>query len=203
MHRPPARLEVVAGNAAGMSVMVEDELMIGRHAEGAGRLADDEEISRMHARIALDADGFCAIEDLGSTNGTIVNGLRISAPQPLSVGDTIELGQTTLLVREVPQVATAAVAPSGTLQPTVVPRPRAESAPDEPENEITRPKPEPAPGEAMADGQPPPPLSLRLDVDFAAGEARILLGEESPAVRAVFDGGAWRTAPPNEKGDAV
>src|SRR6516165_2869424 len=97
-----ARLEVVAGRAIGMWILIDDELLIGRHADGAGRLADDEEISRSHARISLDRSGFCAIEDLGSTNGTFVNGLRITGPQTLSVGDTIEVGGTTLVVRELP-----------------------------------------------------------------------------------------------------
>jgi pSer/pThr/pTyr-binding forkhead associated (FHA) protein len=100
------RLEVVAGRAIGMWVLLDDELLIGRHADGAGRLADDEEISRWHARLTLDRSGFCAIEDLGSTNGTFVNGLRIARPQTLSVGDTVEVGATTLVVRELPTAAT-------------------------------------------------------------------------------------------------
>ena len=102
MNPAMARLEVVAGRAIGMSVLIDDELLIGRHAEGAGRLADDEEISRSHARLSLDRTGFCAIEDLGSTNGTYVNGLRIKGPETLSEGDTIEVGATTLVVRELP-----------------------------------------------------------------------------------------------------
>jgi pSer/pThr/pTyr-binding forkhead associated (FHA) protein len=102
MNQAIARFEVVAGRAIGMSILLDDELLIGRHAEGAGRLADDEEISRSHARISLDRSGFCAIEDLGSTNGTFVNGLRIGGPQTISVGDTIEVGGTTLVVRELP-----------------------------------------------------------------------------------------------------
>ncbi len=102
MNSAMARLEVVAGRAIGMSILIDDELLIGRHAEGAGRLADDEEISRSHARLSLDRTGFCAIEDLGSTNGTYVNGMRIKGPETLSEGDTIEVGATTLVVRELP-----------------------------------------------------------------------------------------------------
>jgi hypothetical protein len=49
-----ARLEVVAGNAAGMTILVEDELVIGRHAPGAERLSDDE-ISPSHSRVNVDA----------------------------------------------------------------------------------------------------------------------------------------------------
>ena len=74
------RLEVISGNAPGSTLVVEDELEIGRHATGAGRLSEDEEISRHHARISHEATGNYAIEDLGSSNGTFVNGLRIRAP---------------------------------------------------------------------------------------------------------------------------
>jgi len=119
----PARLEVVAGKAMGMSILVEGELVIGRQTQGAGRLADDDEISRTHARVALDADGYCAIEDLGSTNGTFVNGVRISAPCTLSEGDTIELGGTIMVVRDLPIPAAGQVAGDGVQQPTVVPIP--------------------------------------------------------------------------------
>src|SRR5690348_11189195 len=82
-----------------MSILVEDELVIGREADGAGQLAEDDEISRLHARVQLAGSGSCTIEDLGSTNGTFVNGRRISAPQTLSEGDTIALGGTSLEVR--------------------------------------------------------------------------------------------------------
>ena len=99
MSQTVARLEVVAGRAIGMSILLDDELLIGRHADGAGRLADDEEISRSHARISLDRSGFCGIEDLGSTNGTFVNRGRRLLPghrQPLQSGDEIIVGKTFL-----------------------------------------------------------------------------------------------------------
>src|SRR5437870_9405253 len=118
MGASAARFEVVAGKAEGMSILVEDELVIGRQAAGAGRLAEDDEISRSHARVTLDASGFCAIEDLGSTNGTFVNGLRISGPQTLSEGDMIELGATTLAVRGLPSAGTSPQA-----QPQQAPEP--------------------------------------------------------------------------------
>lgn len=94
------RLEVISGVAPGTMIVVEDELVIGRHATGAGRLSDDEEISRQHARISREASGSYAIEDLGSSNGTFVNGLRIQTPRLLELGDSIETGATTLVVRE-------------------------------------------------------------------------------------------------------
>jgi predicted component of type VI protein secretion system len=182
-----ARLEVVAGNAVGMSILVEDEMVIGRHAEGAGRLADDEEISRLHARVSVDADGVCSVEDLGSTNGTFVNGRRISGTEALSVGDTIELGQTTLSVQELPSPGD----PDG---PTEVHGPEdafaAVAAPVE--------------GEPQSDAAAPaalPRLNIQLEVDFEEREAQLRLDEASEPVRLVFEDGAWRVQRcANEKG---
>ncbi len=57
----------------------------------------DGEISREHARI-VQRGGYYWIEDMGSTNGTFVNGLRIFSPQVLQPGDEIRLGQTKLVV---------------------------------------------------------------------------------------------------------
>ena len=65
---------------------------------GEGKLGSDIEISRQHARITRDQHGQYVIEDLGSTNGTFVNGARLSAPQVLHPGDTIEVGDTRLVV---------------------------------------------------------------------------------------------------------
>ena len=97
------RLEVISGNATGDTIVVDDELVIGRHAEGAGRLSEDEEISRQHARISREATGDYAIEDLGSSNGTFINGLRIQSPRLLALGDSIEAGATTLVVKAIVQ----------------------------------------------------------------------------------------------------
>jgi predicted component of type VI protein secretion system len=174
----PARLEVVSGKAIGMSVLVDDELLIGRHTEGAGRLADDDEISRSHARVTVDDSGFCAIEDLGSRNGTFVNGVRISAPQTLSVGDRIELGASTLVVRELPTPAgVQAMGPAGQ-RPTVVPGPDQAGAALE---------------EHLA---APPPLALQLEVDFVSHAARITFDESSEPAPLVLEDGVWRLSSP-------
>jgi pSer/pThr/pTyr-binding forkhead associated (FHA) protein len=98
---PGLVLEVIAGNAAGADIGVHDELVIGRHATGAGQLSEDTEISRQHARLSREVTGDYAIEDLGSSNGTFVNGLRLAAPRILEEGDSIEVGATTLLVRSI------------------------------------------------------------------------------------------------------
>ena len=211
MNGGTVRLEVVAGRAIGMSVLLDDELLIGRHAEGAGRLADDDEISRSHARISLDRSGFCAIEDLGSTNGTFVNGLRIAGPQTLSVGDTIEVGGTTLVVRELPIPASERSLRAVPPQPT---SPPGSTSASQPANQATplsssgrsdrssgsrAPVARPAgpPTQAQAEARPqggPASLSLRLHVDFAARTATVAVDDGSEPLRLEFDGDAWRPA---------
>lgn len=54
---------------------------------------NDAEVSRRHARITF-RDGAYQIEDLGSTNGTFVNGLRIFAATSLKSGDIVDFGET-------------------------------------------------------------------------------------------------------------
>lgn len=56
---------------------------------------DDLEVSRRHAIIRV-VDGAITVEDLGSRNGTKVNGARIDGPTSLTVGDLIEVGDTQL-----------------------------------------------------------------------------------------------------------
>jgi serine/threonine-protein kinase len=99
-------MRVTGGNAAGTVISVDDELVIGRQAPGQGRLAGDIEISRRHARITREPDGGFVIEDLGSTNGTFVNGDEVSS-RPLQPHDVIELGDTRLLVLDPAEAADA------------------------------------------------------------------------------------------------
>jgi hypothetical protein len=175
MERPPAILEVVAGNAAGTSILLHDELLIGRLAEGPGQLGADDELSRSHATLSRDSSGYLAIEDLGSTNGTFVNGLRITSPQTLDVGDSIEVGATTLVVRDVP-VLGAVYEPPVSSDPTPVGAGAVAAEPLEPPTV-------------------PATLGLRLEVDFAAREARILLDFASEPVVLRYDAGEWRAVP--------
>jgi pSer/pThr/pTyr-binding forkhead associated (FHA) protein len=94
-----ASLEVVSGPARGSRLELADgELTLGRGETGAGNLGADAELSRRHARVLLGDDGPLAIEDLGSSNGTFVNGTRIATRTPLRAGDQIELGGTVLEV---------------------------------------------------------------------------------------------------------
>ena len=78
---------VTAGAAAGRRLTLRDELVIGREVSGEGRLSDDSELSRRHARVARDAGGRLTVEDLGSANGTFVNGERVPGRRVLELGD--------------------------------------------------------------------------------------------------------------------
>jgi hypothetical protein len=176
-------LEVISGHAAGATIIVEDELVIGRHAT-EGILSADPEISRQHARISREATGEYAIEDLGSSNGTFVNGLRIQSPRLLSLGDSIETGATTLVVKEVLQPGASKTAIA--------------AVPDAPPDQrhapttFTHTPPVPVP-------LPTPPLELELEVDFDARTARIALGD-GVALDLAFADGSWGR--PGEAGPA-
>jgi S1-C subfamily serine protease len=95
---PDPVLRVVRGAGAGREIALAGELVIGREAAGDGRLDGEPALSRRHARITRGADGALTIEDLGSLNGTRVNGTPITAATVLRRGDEIKLGETVLVV---------------------------------------------------------------------------------------------------------
>ena len=68
---------------------------LGRGAENDLALVGDEFASGRHARIEPRRDGVW-IEDVGSTNGTYVNGSRLTRPRKLTNGDIIRVGETDL-----------------------------------------------------------------------------------------------------------
>ena len=81
------QIRITGGPAQGTNIEVGQELQIGRSAGTEGRLGDDPEISRQHARITRNPQGQLVVEDLGSTNGTYVNGQRITAPTTVTLAD--------------------------------------------------------------------------------------------------------------------
>jgi pSer/pThr/pTyr-binding forkhead associated (FHA) protein len=76
---------------------IVEELVIGRAPECAVCL-EDEFASNLHARVYA-LQGRYYVEDLGSTNGTYVNGRRINYPIELRVGDRIKVGRTLMEFR--------------------------------------------------------------------------------------------------------
>jgi transcriptional regulator with AAA-type ATPase domain len=84
---------------------VEGTLVIGRREEGrtdGGLWLDDKRVSSRHVEVEKKGAGVFAT-DLGSSNGTLLNGKPISGPTRLTDGDLIEVGRTLLCYRELPE----------------------------------------------------------------------------------------------------
>ena len=110
MNESEALLVVERGPVPSLRFALQQEQMtIGRSA-GNDLVLADPEVSRRHVRVLRRADGF-AVEDIGSTNGTFVNGQRISHLTLLQDGDTIDLGDTVRLRFVSPRAAPAAPEP--------------------------------------------------------------------------------------------
>jgi hypothetical protein len=128
-------LKITGGNAAGQDITLEQELVIGRSTPGLGSLGGDSEISRVHARVFHDPSGRLTIEDLGSTNGTFVNGNRISGQQALNPGDVVRVGQTTMSVEGAGAAGATTVGnvvPAPAPVPTPAPEPPTQALPPQP-----------------------------------------------------------------------
>jgi len=91
-----AKLVVIKSPAldAGEEVPVDSmPVAIGRGGQNEIPLDGDEFASAQHARFESRRDGLW-VEDIGSTNGTFVNGARVTTPRRLSKGDIVRVGQT-------------------------------------------------------------------------------------------------------------
>jgi hypothetical protein len=161
MNESEALLIVERGPLASTQFPLQGEqLSVGR-GSGNDLVIPDPEISRRHLRIVRRADGF-AVEDAGSTNGTFVNGQRISHLTLLQDGDTVDLGDTVRL-RFMSLSPTAAgqppvglaEKPTQVYQPVAPPvgRPAARPSPVAPQ----KPAYSPAPPREPAYPYPPPP----------------------------------------------
>lgn len=98
------RLQITSGPQEGAEIAIlTPALRIGRATRDAtwDVSLQDRAVSRPHCEIAIQPDGLWAIVDLGSANGTVINGAPIAAnePCPLQDGTVITLGETTILFR--------------------------------------------------------------------------------------------------------
>lgn len=144
-RKPVAILRVVGGIQAGMTVpLLPGRLVIGR-GNNAGLILNVLDLSRAHCALDVNPDGTVVLTDLGSANGTDVNGVRLTSPVPVSAGDLVSLAGRVLLrilpadgpgpVRHINPVREAR--PGGTLPFTRAPR---LAAPAEPPP-VTLPEP--------------------------------------------------------------
>jgi hypothetical protein len=97
-------LRFTAGPLAGRRVEVAADLVLGRQAD---LVIDDPQVSRRHAALRP-AGGRLEVEDLGSLNGTWVNGVRVHGTVRLAPGDRVRLGDTAFEVEGAAVPAAAA-----------------------------------------------------------------------------------------------
>ena len=90
-------LFVRSENQQGTEIEVTDVTVLGRSDE-SDLVLDDPYASDFHMRLVAQEEGI-TLHDLGSTNGTYINGRRVTAPTALRRGDTIQVGKTVLEVR--------------------------------------------------------------------------------------------------------
>lgn len=82
---------------AGLDFTVTDATVLGRSDE-ADIVLDDPYASEFHLRLVA-SEGGLTLHDLGSTNGTYLNGRRVTAPTELRRGDAVQVGKTVMEVR--------------------------------------------------------------------------------------------------------
>lgn len=75
-----------------------NEVIVGRDTSNQVAI-NDAEVSRKHARLSMHGGAYM-LEDLGSTNGTFVNGQRLTSPVVLNSGDSISFGENIVLLYE-------------------------------------------------------------------------------------------------------
>lgn len=119
--------------------LTKNELYIGRDINN-DIVVNDSEISRKHARLVMQAGGY-VLEDLGSTNGTFVNGQRLMGPHVVKPGELIMLGENVSLAVEAGYDADATMMASAPPAPTYAapPPPRQEPAAQAQQSPLPRP----------------------------------------------------------------
>ncbi len=92
-NRQPTRFVVTQGNQQGLSVPAGPIINLGRTADST-ILLDDDYASSRHAQLTQRDAETWVITDLESTNGTYVNGQKITEPTALTVNDIVRIGRT-------------------------------------------------------------------------------------------------------------
>jgi pSer/pThr/pTyr-binding forkhead associated (FHA) protein len=95
---PARRLVITSGPKEGLEIeLPSEQLAIGRSSE-SGLVIRDDYTSTHHARLMLWNDGW-VVQDLDSTNGTFLDGVRVSLPTPVPLNTPITIGTTSFELR--------------------------------------------------------------------------------------------------------
>ncbi|MEV5869179.1 FHA domain-containing protein [Streptomyces tendae] len=107
----PAQLHVVAGpDAGGVHLLHGGQIRLGRSADADVAL-DDPDVSRMHCAVTVGPDARVSVADLGSTNGTTLDGARVGdRPVRFAPGALLRIGESALRLVPVPPAAEVRVA---------------------------------------------------------------------------------------------
>lgn len=89
----PTRFVVIQGNQQGLSLPASPTINLGRAPDSTFQL-DDDYASARHAQLVQSDARTWVLTDLGSTNGTFVNGQRVTAPTSVTGSDVIRIGRT-------------------------------------------------------------------------------------------------------------
>lgn len=116
------QIEVISGAHSWRISLEADRTTVGKAAENDVALEHDPTASHLHAALERFPAGWC-VADLGSSNGTWVNGERIWSAHRLRHGDEIRVGQTRLIFRD-PVAAGGSVTEAADAPPTLTARER-------------------------------------------------------------------------------
>jgi len=153
-----SRLVMSQGPQPGQTFPLDQETLNLGRAPGSDIVINDPQVSRQHARISRRGE-LRVIEDLGSTNGTFVNGMRLVGPHTLADGDVISLGDAVRLTYHGEGIATTETIAG---QPTVSQAPPGYEPPTtfepaSPPGYVAAPPPPPAAPPVHAVAFSPPP----------------------------------------------
>ena len=148
-----ATLVITSAQHEGRRIEVTRELVIGR--ENVDVEIDDAELSRRHVAVRPKEDGL-EVEDLGSRNGTRVDGIRIDGPTRIRHGAVLSVGMTTFAVEA----------------PVAEPEGAGETRAHMPaQGTVVNQAPRPAPQATVAGNGPPPPRRRRAAAPAPAAAA--------------------------------
>lgn len=97
-RRTPTELVLHPVEGAPRTLQLDGDRLVFGRADHVDEMLDDEYVSDEHAAI-IKVEGEWRVRDLGSTNGTYLNGQKVIAPTSIAAGDQVQLGKTRLEVR--------------------------------------------------------------------------------------------------------